>query len=83
MLDVVSPIMTETPITAFIETDKPIKAKIRTKKSKSAVHQVLAKAGVEDPESVCMCLKAGIKNGCVNFDIPKPLDQVYPDSWTY
>ena len=78
MLDVVSPIMAEPPVSGFTESDnqKPIKTKIKTKKSKSQVHHLLSKAGVEDPESVCMCLKAGIKNGCVNFDIPKPLDQV-------
>ena len=77
MLDVVSPMIAEPPTSGFTETDKPIKLKSRTKKkSKSEVHHVLAKAGVEDPESVCMCLKAGIKNGCVNFDTPKPLDQV-------
>ncbi|KAI6646694.1 hypothetical protein LOD99_12815 [Oopsacas minuta] len=77
----IAPIITE-PIAAFDisipvdkSADKP-KKKITRKKSKSVVHKLLKEAGIEDPEAVCVCLKAGISAGCINFEIPNPLDQI-------
>ena len=55
---------------------KPKKKKRRITLSKSKVHGLLLQAGVADPTSTCLCLRAGISNGNISMEAHNPLEQV-------
>ena len=70
--------ITETPskcfeLSAAVGSEAPAG---KPKKSRSEVHGLLLRAGIEDPDSVCVCLRAGISYGCINMDKDNPLEQV-------
>ena len=64
------------PVQSELPAVKPKKNKRRRDKSRAEVYRLLLMTGIEDPDSVCMCMKAGISNGCINIERDNPLDQV-------
>ena len=77
--DQVAPILDVPNVFEGIQEEKEQKEKVKKlkhKRTKGEVHDFLRSVGVEDLDSVCLCLKAGIKSKWININGPNPLENV-------